>query len=164
MPAAIALLLAFFALQVLPISSSGILLMLLGFGLLVAEMKVTSHGLLALGGIASLLLGSLMLIDSPLPEMQIGLRLILPVTIALAGIILFLVRLGLRAQAAPSITGESGMLLDTGQALTSIEPGGVGRVATHGEIWTATAAEPIDAGDRVAITAIKGLLLTVRRI
>ncbi|HTM23915.1 MAG TPA: nodulation protein NfeD [Vicinamibacterales bacterium] len=159
----IALLLAFFALQVLPVSSVGLLLMLLGFALLVIEVKVTSHGLLAVGGITSLLFGSLMLIDSPLPEMQIGLRLILPITLALSGIILFLVRLGVKAQAQPAVTGESGMLHAQAQALTTIDPGGVGRVATHGEIWTATAAEPISAGDRVVVTDVKGLLLTVRR-
>ena len=81
----ICLLLAFFALQVLPVSYAGVLLILLGFALLVLEVKVTSHGLLAVGGIASLLFGSLMLIDSPLPEMQIGLRLILPVALTLVG-------------------------------------------------------------------------------
>jgi membrane-bound serine protease (ClpP class) len=159
----IALLLAFFALQVLPVSYAGLLLMLLGFALLVLEVKMTSHGLLAVGGIVALLFGSLMLIDSPLPEMQIGLRLIVPVTLALSGIILFLVRLGLKAQAQPAVTGESGMLHALGQALTPIEPGGVGRVATHGEIWTATAAESIAAGDRVVVTGVTGLLLTVRR-
>jgi membrane-bound serine protease (ClpP class) len=159
----IALLLAFFALQVLPVSYAGVLLILLGFLLLVLEVKVTSHGALAVGGIASLFFGSIMLIDSPLPEMQIGLRLIVPVTAALAGIILFLVRLGIQAQRVPSITGESGMLNSTAEALTSIEPGGVGRVAAHGEIWTATASEPISVGDRVVVTDVKGLLLTVRR-
>jgi membrane-bound serine protease (ClpP class) len=159
----ISLLLAFFALQVLPVSYAGLLLMLLGFALLVLEVKVTSHGLLAVGGIASLLFGSMMLIDSPLPEMQVGLRLILPVTISLSAILLLLVTLGVRAQAQPAVTGESGMLHTPGQALTSIDPGGIGRVATHGEIWTATAGEPIDAGDRVIVTAVKGLLLTVKR-
>jgi membrane-bound serine protease (ClpP class) len=159
----ICLLLAFFALQVLPVSYAGVLLILLGFALLVLEVKVTSHGLLGVGGIASLLFGSLMLIDSPLPEMQIGLRLILPVTLSLSAILLFLVTLAVRAQAQPAVTGESGMLHTPGQALTSIDPGGVGRVATHGEIWTATALEPISAGDRVVVTAVKGLLLTVKR-
>jgi membrane-bound serine protease (ClpP class) len=160
----ICLLLAFFALQVLPVSYSGLLLILLGFLLLVLEVKITSHGLLAVGGIASLFFGSLMLIDSPLPELQIGLDLIIPVTLALAGILLFLVRLGLRAQRQPSVTGESGMLNTVAEAMTSITPGGVGRVTAHGEIWTATAAEPIHAGDRVIITAVTGLLLTVRRV
>jgi len=159
----ICLLLAFFALQVLPVSYAGLLLMMLGFVLLILEVKVTSHGLLAVGGIASLLFGSLMLIDSPLPEMQIGLRLIVPVTLSLSGILLFLVTIGLRAQAQPATTGESGMLLAAGQALTAIEPGGTGRVATHGEIWTATAAESIHQGDAVVITGVNGLTLTVRR-
>ena len=159
----IALLLAFFALQVLPVSYAGVLLILLGFVLLVLEVKVTSHGLLAVGGIASLLFGSLMLIDSPLPEMQIGLRLILPVTFSIAGILVFLVTLGVRAQAQPATTGESGMLHAPGQALTPIAPGGTGRVATHGEIWTATAAESIHEGDTVIVTGVNGLVLTVRR-
>jgi membrane-bound serine protease (ClpP class) len=159
----IALLLAFFALQVLPVSYAGVLLIMLGFLLLVLEVKVTSHGVLAVGGIASLLLGSLMLFDSPLPEMQVGLRLILPVTLTLAGILLFLVRLGVQSQRRPAVTGESGMLHAPGQALTPIVPGGTGRVATHGEIWTATAGEPIQAGDPVVVTGVNGLMLTVRR-
>ena len=159
----IALLLAFFALQVLPVSYAGVLLIMLGFLLLVLEVKIVSHGLLAVGGILSLLFGSLMLIDSPLPEMQIGLRLILPVVITLSAIVLFLVTLGLRAQNQPSVTGESGMLHAPGQALTAIDAGGVGRVSTHGEIWSATAAEPIQPGDRVVVTGMAGLTLTVRR-
>ncbi len=159
----ICLLLAFFALQVLPVSYAGLLLILLGFALLVLEVKVVSHGLLAIGGIASLLFGSLMLIDSPLPEMQIGLRLIVPVVAALSGIMLFLVTLGVRAQNQASVTGESGMLHAPGQALTPIAPGGVGRVSTHGEIWSATAAEAIEAGDPVVVVALQGLLLTVKR-
>jgi membrane-bound serine protease (ClpP class) len=159
----ISLLLAFFALQVLPVNYVGVLLIMLGFLLLILEVKVTTHGGLALGGIASLILGSLMLFDSPLPEMRIGLRLILPLTLTLAGILLVLVRLGLLAQHQPSMTGESGMLLAPAEALTAIAPGGTGRVATHGEIWTATAAEPVHAGDRLVVTGVKGLLLTVRR-
>jgi len=160
----ICLLLAFFALQVLPVSYAGVLLILLGFALLILEIKVTTHGGLAVGGITSLLIGSLLLIDSPLPELQIGLRFILPVVLSLSAIMLFLVVLGVRAQRQPAISGESGMLQDTGNALTAIEPGGIGRVATHGEIWSATSAEPIQAGERVAVVGIKGLLLTVRRM
>ena len=160
----ICLLLAFFALQVLPISYAGLLLMLLGFALLVLEVKITSHGLLAFGGIASLIFGSMMLIDSPLPEMQIGLRMILPLTLTLAGILLFLVRLGIKAQAQPAVTGERGMLQTLGQALTTIEPGGVGRVSTRGEIWTATSPDLVHTGDRVVVTGVTGLLLTVKRL
>ena len=160
----ICLLLAFFALQVLPVSSAGVLLILLGIALLILEVKVTSFGVLAVGGVAALFFGSLMLIDSPLPELQIGLRTIIPVTLAVAGVILFLVQLGVRAQLQPPVTGATGMLDEVGQALTSIDPGGVGRVRTHGEIWTATAEEHVSAGENVRITNVKGLLLTVKRI
>jgi membrane-bound serine protease (ClpP class) len=159
----VCLLLAFFALQVLPVNYAGVSLILLGFALLVLEVKVTSHGVLAVGGIISLLFGSLMLIDSPQPEMQIGLRVIIPVTLSIAGILVFLVTLGVRAQTLPATTGESGMLHAPGQALTPIVPGGTGRVATHGEIWTATASESILEGDPVVVTAVHGLTLTVRR-
>ena len=157
------LLLAFFAFQVLPVSYVGVLLILFGLALLILEVKVTSFGLLGLGGVVSLFFGSILLMDSPLPEMQVGLRLIVPVTLTIAAIILFLVNLGVRAQRTPPVTGEAGMLNEVGQALTSIEPGGVGRVRTHGEIWTATAPEPISAGDSVQVVAVQGLLLTVRR-
>jgi membrane-bound serine protease (ClpP class) len=160
----ICLLLAFFALQVLPVSYAGLLLILLGFALLILEVKITSHGLLAAGGIASLVFGSLMLIDSPLPEMQIGLRMILPITLTLAAILLFLVRLGIQAQAQPAVTGESGMLHTVAQALTAIEPGGVGRVSTRGEIWTATSGDAVRAGERVVVIAVNGLVLTVKRL
>jgi membrane-bound serine protease (ClpP class) len=159
----ICLLLAFFALQVLPVSYAGIMLILLGIALLILEVKVTSFGVLAIGGIAALFFGSLMLIDSPLPELQIGLRMIVPIVLGTAGIILFLVRLGVQAQRQRPVTGTSGMLEEIGRALTSIDPGGVGRVHAHGEIWTATAAEHVSAGDNVRIVDVKGLLLTVTR-
>jgi membrane-bound serine protease (ClpP class) len=158
------LILAFFAFQVLPVSYAGVLLIMFGFVLLILEVKVTSHGLLAVGGITSLFFGSIMLIDSPLPEMQIGLRLILPIIFALGGIILFLVRLGIASQRRPAVTGESGMLHAVAEALTSIEPGGVGRVSTRGEIWTATALDPISAGEKVVVTGVQGLLLTVGKL
>jgi membrane-bound serine protease (ClpP class) len=157
----ICLLLAFFAFQVLPVSYAGVLLILFGLGLLVLEVKVTSYGLLGVGGVVSLLLGSMMLIDSPLPELQIGLRLIIPVTLGIAGILLFLVTLAVNAQRAQPVTGASAMLDELGYALTPIEPGGTGSVRTHGEIWTASANERIEAGTPVRVTAVEGLRLQV---
>jgi membrane-bound serine protease (ClpP class) len=158
----ISLLLAFFALQVLPVSSTGVLLILLGVVLLILEIKVTSFGLLAVGGVLSLFLGSLMLIDSPLPELQIGLNYIVPVTIAVSGLLLFLVRLGVRAQQQRAVTGEAGMIGQHCQALTDIPAGGRGSVQTRGEIWSATSDRPIRAGETVHVTGVSGLLLTVR--
>ncbi len=160
----ICLLLAFFALQVLPVSYAGVLLIVLGIILLILEVKVTSFGVLAVGGVVSLFFGSLMLIDSPLPEMQIGLRMIIPITLSIAGILLFLVRLAVRAQQQRTVTGEEGMIGEVGHALSSISAGGVGRVQAHGEIWTATSEQEVAAGDRVRIVAVKGLLLTVHRV
>jgi membrane-bound serine protease (ClpP class) len=158
----ICLLLAFFAFQVLPVSYAGVLLIFFGLALLVLEVKVASFGVLAVGGIVSLLFGSMMLIDSPLPEMQVGLRLIIPITLGISVVLLFLVRLAVRSQQAPPVTGTSAMIGKDGYVLTTIEPGGTGKVRTHGEIWTATADERIEAGTTVQITGINGLVLRVK--
>jgi len=157
----ICLLLAFFAFQVLPVSYAGVLLILFGLVLLILAVKLTSFGLLAVGGIISLFLGSMMLIDSPLPELQIGLRLIIPVTLAVAGILLFLVTLAVNSQRTTPVTGVSGMLGEVGYALTRIDAGGVGNVRAHGEIWKATADGRIEAGTTVRATAVDGLRLRV---
>ncbi len=158
----ICLLLAFFAFQVLPVNYAGIALIVFGILLLVLEVKVTSFGLLGAGGILSLFLGSVMLVDSPVPALQIGMRVIAPTVFTTAGVLVFLVRLAVKAQRQKPVTGDSGMIGEAGRALTSIEPGGTGRVQTHGEIWTATAPEPITAGDVVRVEWVEGLLLTVR--
>jgi membrane-bound serine protease (ClpP class) len=157
------LLLAFFALQVLPVNYTGLLLMMFGLLLLVLEIKVTSFGLLTIGGVISLIFGSMMLVDSPLPEWQLSLGLVIPVVIGFTAITGFLVRLGLAAQRRRSVTGAAGMIDDVGEALSSIEPGSPGRVATHGEIWRAVATEPIAPGERVRVTNVDGLTLTVRK-
>lgn len=159
----ICLLLAFFALNVLPVSYAGVLLILLGIVLIVLEIKLPSFGVLGIGGAAAMFFGSLMLIDSPLPELQIGMGLITAITLSITGILVFLVRLAVKAQRLRPITGDEGMIDETARALTSIEPGGVGRVQTRGEIWTATASEAVAAGETVKVVAVKGLMLTVRR-
>ncbi|MEP6918264.1 MAG: NfeD family protein, partial [Acidobacteriota bacterium] len=156
----ICLLLAFFAFQVLPVSYAGVLLILFGLALLVLEVKVTSFGLLAVGGIISLFLGSMMLIDSPMPELQIGLRLIIPITLGISCVLLFLVRLAVQAQQTRSVTGASGMLDEIGYARTAVDAT-AGQVQMHGEIWTATADQSIAAGECVRVTAVHGLRLHV---
>ena len=158
------LLLAFFAFQILPVNYVGLLLVLFGLVLLVLELVVTSFGLLATGGIVAMVLGALMLIDSPVPELQLGLPFIFSTTFALAGIVLFLVNLVVRAQRRPPVTGPSAMIDEVGQTLTPIEPGGSGRVATHGEIWTATSKETVSQGESVRVISVNGLTLTVERL
>ena len=157
------LLLAFFAFQILPVNYAGLLLMLFGLLLLMLEVKITSYGLLTAGGLASLLFGSMILMDSSVPELQLSLRFVLPIVFALAGIAVFLVRLAVASQRLNPVTGVAGMMGDVALALTAIEPGKAGRVATHGEIWKATALESIAEGDRLRITAVDGLTVTVRR-
>jgi membrane-bound serine protease (ClpP class) len=157
------LLLAFFALQMLPVNYAGLLLILFGLTLFALEIKVTSYGLLTAGGLVSLILGSMILMDSTAPELQLSLSVVLPVVLGFAGIAMFLVRLGMAAQRRPAVTGAAGMIGEAGQALTAIGPDHPGRVATHGEIWQATAAEPIAEGARVRVTDVRGLLLTVRK-
>lgn len=159
----ICLLLAFFTFQVLPVNYAGVLLILFGLALLVLEVKVASFGLLGVGGVVSLLLGSMILIDAPTPELRVSLGLIIPIVAALAAIVLFLVRLAVIAQRRPSVTGAPGMVGATGKALTAIAAGGEGRVSAHGEIWTARADEAVSAGDTVLVSGIDGLVLSVRR-
>ncbi len=159
----ICLLLAFFAFQVLPVNYAGVLLIVFGLGLLVLEIKVTSYGVLGFGGVLSLLLGSMILIDSPAPELQVSLSLILPMVLGMSAILLFLVRLAVASQRRRSVTGPGGMVGEPGTVMTWTAAGGEGRVAAHGEIWTARSPDPLEAGARVRIVAVEGLTLTVRR-
>ena len=158
------LLLAFFAFQILPINYVGLLLILFGLFLLAAEMMTATYGLLAAGGIAGMVLGALMLVDSPAPELQLGWPFIIGSMFALAAITGLLVRLGLRAQMAQPVSGRAGMIEGVAEALSPIGPGIQGRVETHGEIWGATSDESIAVGDRVQIVSIEGLKLKVRRL
>jgi membrane-bound serine protease (ClpP class) len=157
------LLLAFFALQMLPVNFAGLLLILFGLLLLALEIKVPSYGLLTAGGLASLVFGSMILIDSPIPELQLSLRVVLPVVLGFAGIAVFLVRLAVASQQRPAVTGVAGMIGEAGQAMTDIGPELPGRVATHGEVWQATSEESISEGARVRVTRVDGLRLSVRK-
>jgi len=160
---AVCLLLAFFAFQVLPINYVGLLLILLGIGLLVAEMMTATYGLLATGGIVSMVLGSLMLVDSPLPELQLGWFFVISLMLPLGLIVLGLTRLGLRAQLATPVTGRSGMVGQTGLVTKSISAGSSGLVSTHGELWSAMADVDINVGEEIRVVSVTGLKLIVKR-
>jgi len=145
------------------VNYAGVLLVLFGVSLFVLEVKVPSYGLLTVGGLASLVFGSMILMDSSLPELQVSLRLVLPMVIGVAGIAILLTRTAVAAQRARPVTGVAAMVGRTGRALTAIEPGKRGRVSTRGEIWTVTADEPIAEGDAVAVVNADGLTLVVRK-
>jgi membrane-bound serine protease (ClpP class) len=159
----VSLLMAFFALRLLPVNYAGLLLIAFGLLLLGLEIKVTSYGLLTLGGGTSLILGSMMLVDSPSPGLQLKLTFVLPVVIAFVALAFVLVRLGLAAQRQSPISGAEGLIGETGRALTSLEPGQLGRVAVHGEIWRARAADRIAIDDRVHVVDRDGLTLSVHK-
>lgn len=154
------LLLAFFAFQVVPVSTAGILLVLFGIALLIVEIKVPSFGVLGLGGILSLMVGSLML-QGDVPGVAPRPALAVSVALAMATILLFLGRLAMRAHRQPASTGVTAMIGLRGRALAPIEPGGPTQVVVRGEIWNATAEAPVAEGEPVTIVAVNGLTLRV---
>jgi membrane-bound serine protease (ClpP class) len=158
----ISLILAFFAFQSLPINYAGLLLILFGIVLLVAEIKIVSHGVLAIGGIISMALGSLMLFDSPEVGFRVSWWVIAPMVGATAGLFLFVVAAGVRALGQPPATGAEGLIGKTASVRERLAP--EGQVMVSGEIWRAVAeGEPVDIGGQVRIVAVDGLTLKVAK-
>lgn len=155
------LLLAFFAFQILPVSTTGLLLILFGLALLVLELKVPSFGALGIGGTISLAIGSVMLTRDAVPGVQVGLGFIVPTALAFAAITLFLGRLALAAQRQRAVTGVDGMIGTVGRVRDAVGPDQSGRVDIHGEIWRAQGTSRVGAGKPVRVTAVNGLTLTV---
>lgn len=154
------LVLFLFAAQIVPINAAGVLLILLALGLFVAEAKVASYGLLTVGGLVAMILGGLMLVEAPVPEMQVGLQVLLPVAVAVAALAVTLVRLLLRSRRLSVTTGREGMVGLAGRAETALEP--EGWVLVAGELWRARAGGRVPAGSRVVVTSVEGLTLGVR--
>ncbi|HSE95944.1 MAG TPA: nodulation protein NfeD, partial [Methylomirabilota bacterium] len=159
----IALILAFFAFQSLPLNWAGLLLILFGIVLLIAEIKVVSHGVLTIGGIIAILLGSMMLVNTPEWPLRISWMVILPVVAATAGIFVFAVSAGVKAQRRQPATGAEGLVGEAGVVRAPLVP--EGQVLVHGEIWRAVAADgtPVGEGERVREVGIDGLTLRVMR-
>jgi membrane-bound serine protease (ClpP class) len=156
----ISLILAFFAFQSLPINYAGLLLILFGIVLLVAEIKIVSHGVLAIGGIIAMALGSLMLYDATEIGFRISWGVILPTVGATAALFLVVIGAGVRALARRPMLGASGLIGETGVAREPLAP--EGHVAIQGELWRAVVeGEPVDAGARVRVVGVNGLTLTV---
>jgi membrane-bound serine protease (ClpP class) len=156
---AILALLGLSAMSILPINWAGAGLLLLALALFVLEAKFTSHGILGAGGAAAMILGALLLVDSPIPEMRIHLGTAIALTLPFAVITVFLLTLVLRARRSKVATGSAGMLGESGVALTDLAPSG--RIFVHGEYWNAISTAEVHSGARVRVTAIHGLTLTV---
>jgi membrane-bound serine protease (ClpP class) len=156
---AIMVLLGLSAISVLPINGLGVALLLLAFSLFGLEVKLASHGILGAGGAVAMVLGAVMLIDSPQPEMRIHWSTAISLALPFSAITVFLLSLAVRARRNKVVTGREGMIGETGAAVTELAP--EGKVFVHGEYWDAVAASPVAAGARVTVTGIERLKLTV---
>jgi membrane-bound serine protease (ClpP class) len=156
---AILVLLGLSALSVLPINWLGAALMLLALGLFLLEVKIASHGILGAGGAVALVLGAVMLVDSPVPELRVHLITAIALALPFSAITVFLLTIAMRARRNKVETGREGMIGMVGRAITALAPDG--KVFVHGEYWDAVAALPVAAGAPIRVVAIDRLKLTV---
>ncbi len=159
---AISLVLGLFGFHLMPINYAGVALILIGLTLFGLEAAFTSHGILAAGGVVSMLIGSMILINSPWPGARIRLTTSLAVTLPLAVITVLLVRFAWAAKMRKAITGEEGLINSLGVARTDLEP--AGKVFVHGELWAARAEQRIPLGAQVKVIKIEGLTLVVEPV
>lgn len=156
---AISLVLALYAFNFLPINYAGVLLILTALALFALEAKLTSHGVLAAGGVVALVLGAMILVKSPWPEARIHFSTALTVALPLGIITVILLRFAIAAKRRKAVTGEAGMIGLVGVAQTDLDP--EGKIMVRGEIWGARAATRIPQGARVLVRNIEGLTLVV---
>lgn len=163
----ICLILAFYAMHTLPINYAGVALIVFGIILFLLEIKITSYGILSIGGVISLLLGSMMLIKKA-PGMEflhISWLVILTTTALSALFFLVILGFGLKAQRLKPVTGLQALTGAIGECLMAIDPAGKGTVRVHGEVWNAiTTTTQVEAGEKVRITGVKGLTLYVEPV
>jgi membrane-bound serine protease (ClpP class) len=153
------ILLALFALNLLPVRFAALVLIFGSFALFALEAKFATHGVLTIGGISLLVIGGLLLVDGPIPEMRVHLLTALAVSIPLGIITAFLMSIAVRARRNKVVTGQQGLVGEIGVAETPLSPSG--KVFVHGEIWDAVSTATIAAGDRVVVSQVDGLTLRV---
>jgi membrane-bound serine protease (ClpP class) len=153
------LMLAAFSLNLLPIRYAALILILGSFVLFALEAKFASHGVLTIGGIALLVIGGLLLVDGPIPEMRVRFVTALAVAVPLGLITTFLMSIALRARRNKVVTGQQGLIGEIGTAETALSPSG--KVFIHGELWDAVSTLSVSAGERVVVRRVDGLTLRV---
>jgi membrane-bound serine protease (ClpP class) len=155
----ISILLALFALNLLPTRYAALALLIAAFVLFALEAKYATHGVLGIGGVICMIFGALFLVDGPIPEMRVHLFTALIVSVPIGLITVFLMTLVLRARRNRVVTGREGMIGEIGVARTQLEP--TGKVFVHGELWNAVARTTVPPGARVRVSAVDGLQLIV---
>jgi membrane-bound serine protease (ClpP class) len=153
----ICLVLTFFAFQMLSVNASGVLLILLALLFFIIEVKINSHGLLAIGGIVSMFLGSLMLFKSP--EMRVSLGIIFTVVLCTAAFFIFALTLAARAHRRKVTTGSQGLVGEIGTVVEALHP--EGKISVHGEIWTAVSKKAVKKGEKTVVDEVDGMVLKV---
>lgn len=157
---AISLILAFYSFQTLPVNYAGLLLIILAVILFILEIKIISHGVLTIGGLIAMTIGSLMLFESPLPFLKLSVKVILPGVIITTLFFFLTIKLALKAYHQKPVTGSEGLVGSEGKAKTDIYNEGM--VFVHGEIWKAWSDEPIKAGAKVVVEKVDHLRVKVR--
>ncbi|HPP39059.1 MAG TPA: NfeD family protein, partial [Candidatus Kapabacteria bacterium] len=160
---AILLMIALYALQMLPLNYAGIGLILIAIILFILEIKVVSYGLLTIAGILSLAIGSIMLIDAPNEIMDISMNLIITVVIITTLLFLVLIVFGIKAQTRRAVTGDLALIGLRGIAMTDISPAQKGQVKVSGEIWSAVSDEEIMEGEEIVVQNVQNFVLKVRK-
>ncbi len=148
--------------QILPVSVLGLCLIGLGVALFVLEIKITSYGMLTIGGVLALTLGFLTLFDfDQAPSLALPLSFVLPTSLTIAAVMLIVTTVAVRAQRGKVVTGSEGLVGEIGDAITAIAAGGAGKVFVHGEYWDATSNEPVAAGSKIRVTKVRQMDLDV---
>ena len=158
---ALALILALYSFQTLPVNYAGLLLIFLAIVLFILEIKITSYGMLTIGGLISMTIGSIMLFDSPLPFFQLSLKVILPAVLLTTLFFSLTVYLAVKAYRRQPVTGAEGLIGLEGEARTDVHH--KGQVFVHGEIWQAWSDEPINAGEKIIVEKVENLTLKVKK-
>jgi membrane-bound serine protease (ClpP class) len=160
----ICLVLALYAMQILPVNIAGVFLILLALALFILEAKFTSHGVLAIGGIVSMILGAMFLIRSPLTAGGVSLGVAAAATVPFAALTVFLMRLVLRSRKWKTATGTEELIGAEGVVVSSIASGVEGLIRIHGELWRAVSAKPVLEGKPVRVLRVDGLKLLVEPV
>jgi membrane-bound serine protease (ClpP class) len=153
--------LALYAMHLLPVNFAGVLLILLALALFILEAKFASHGVLAVGGVVSMMLGAMFLIRSPLTSGGVSLGVALAATLPFALITVFLMRLVLRSRSWKSTTGREELIGEAGIAVSGLPAGTEGMIRVHGELWQAVSPQAVSEGKPVRVRSVEGLKLHV---
>ncbi|HWF03915.1 MAG TPA: nodulation protein NfeD [Candidatus Angelobacter sp.] len=155
----VAVSISLYTLNLLPLRSMAVVLIVAAFGMFLLEAKLQAHGLVATGGIVLMVLGALLLVDGPIPEMRVKLWAALAVAIPLGAITVFLMSIAMKARRNKVVTGEQGMIGEVGIVCAALMP--LGKVFVHGELWDAIAPAHVEAGAKVVVRRVENLVLYV---